>query len=146
MCPRRCGSSPRRAPVVALVAAAALLALAGGARAQEQPNPDELKRLHDEAIVQLKAAQDRKNELAAENEALKARIAELEGLLNERAIEAAGWAERTWYLRSHYAAWQRFLERYPQLRERWRMFLRASEIDPLNDLPRWDEPSVSHAD
>lgn len=137
---------PRRTRCRAAVAALVCLFAASSAQAgQDQSNPDELKRLYDEAVVQLRAAQDRKNELAAENETLKARIVELEKQLNDRAVEAAGFAERTWYLRSHYATWQRFLERYPLLRERWRAFLESSELDPVNPMPRWDEPAVSRA-
>jgi len=48
--------------------------------AQDQPNnnPEELNRKYQDALAQLKSAQDRKNELAAENEKLNARIADLE--------------------------------------------------------------------
>jgi predicted nuclease with TOPRIM domain len=111
--------------------------------AQNQPDPAETQRLYNEAIEQLKASQDRKNELAAENEKLKARIVELEKQLNDRAVDAAGFAERTWFLRSHYAAWERFLRDYPQLRERWRSFLTTDGLSEPNDLPRWTDPTTT---
>lgn len=114
------------------------------AAAQDAANIDELKRQHGEAIAQLKAAQDRKNELAEENERLKTRLVELEKQLAERDKESAAWAERTWFYRSQYAAWDRFLDRYPRLREQWRLFLAAGEMDPLNSMPSFPaEPAVS---
>jgi predicted nuclease with TOPRIM domain len=105
------------------------LAVAGPALAQDVPNPDELKKQYDEAVEQLKAAQDRKSELAAENEKLQARIADLERRLSERDREVAGFAERTWYYRAQYAAWQRFIERYPQMKQRWMSFLEAGALE-----------------
>jgi hypothetical protein len=145
MC-RRCNS--RRAPRFVFVIGLICIAFvpATPATAQEQPNPEELKKLYDEAISQLKAAQDRKNELAADNEKLQARIAELDKQLLDRDKTAAGWAERTWFYRSHYAAWERFLERYPRLREQWKQFLQMSELDPLSELPAWTEPSITKAE
>lgn len=133
----------------AVPAIALLLGIAAApspAAAQDVNNPEELKRLHGEAIVQLKAAQDRKNELAEENEKLKARIGELERQLSEREKECAGWAERTWFYRSQYAAWDRFLDRYPRLREQWRAFLAEDELDPVNPMPILPaQPAVSRA-
>jgi hypothetical protein len=126
MCPRRWICS----------ACVILLALSPPpAAAQDANSPEELRRSRDEAIAQLKTAQDRKNELAAENEKLQARLAEVEKRLADRDREAAAWAERTWFYRSHYAAWERFLSRYPRLREQWRAFLAMNELDPLNGMP-----------
>lgn len=102
------------------------------AKAQEQKSQEELKKLYDEAVVQLKAAQDRKNELAAENEKLQARVADLEGRLNQRDIEASEYAERTWSLRARCAAWDRFISRHPDWKARWEAFLAADVLDPFS--------------
>ena len=102
--------------------------------AQNQTNPDDLNKKYEDALAQLKAAQDRKNELATENEQLKARIAELERQTDEHRRAAAEYASNTFFLRSHYAAWQTFIERYPQLKTRWRVFLEGSVLDG-RDLP-----------
>ena len=92
--------------------------------------PEELKKAYDDALVQLKAAQERKNQLAAENEKLTAQLAELQkqiAQMTERMEEMkrtdAEHAEKTFFLRSHYAAWQEFIRGYPELYERWRVYL-----------------------
>ena len=117
-------------------------AATGSARADDPPKPDQLKQMYDDALGQLKAAQERKNQLAAENEQLKAKVVELQKQLDTVTIqnaalqkEADGYAEKTFYLRSHYAAWEDFLRRYPTMRARWKLFL---QTDPMNgpiDLP-----------
>src|SRR4051812_12503887 len=71
---------------------AVLLAIsAPTARAQDEVKPEDVKRLNDA----LKAAQDRKNELAAENEKLIARVNELQRQLDHAN---ATFAERTYEL------------------------------------------------
>jgi predicted nuclease with TOPRIM domain len=109
---------------------AGVLAMSGWASAQNaNDNPEELNRKYQDALAQLKAAQDRKNELATENEKLTARIAELEKQNEELRRNSATFAEQTWKLRMHYAAWESFLRsRHPQLLAKWRVFL---ERDPL---------------
>jgi predicted nuclease with TOPRIM domain len=119
--------------VVALLAPAAL------AR-QDNPSADQLKRMYDDALVQLRAAQDRKNELAVENERLAARVAELEKELSAVRSAADRFHERTLFLRSHHAAWQRFVRQSPEIEVRWKQFV---ETDPLAGErirlfdPRW---------
>ena len=119
------------AAAVVIVAAGLVLAMPRAARAQDQPTADEMDKKYQDALAQLKAAQDRKNELATENEQLKARLAELEKQLNERNREAADWARQTFFLRSHYASWHAFIERYPQLATRWKAFLETDLLSPL---------------
>lgn len=121
--------------------------------AQEQPNIDDLNRKYQDALSQLKAAQDRKNELATENDQLKARIAELEKQAEEARRLAAGYAEQTYFLRLHYSAWQGFIARYPQFAERWRAFLRADVLaypwqapEPVNSGELASEPSPRTTD
>ena len=121
-------------------AAVLCLLLSTAARGQEPPKLEELQKMYSDAIEQLKAAQDRKNELASENEKLIARVAELERQLADRDRQIAAFAEKTWYWRSHYAAWETFIERYPKLAEQWRAFLSAGELDPLNRQPVWADP------
>src|SRR5688500_12547765 len=67
-----------RGVVVAVVIVAALVSSPAAALAQENPNPEQLKKAYDAALEQLKAAQERKNQLAAENEKLAATVAELQ--------------------------------------------------------------------
>jgi septal ring factor EnvC (AmiA/AmiB activator) len=116
--------------------------------AQETPAPDELKKMYDDALVQLKAAQDRKNELGIENEQLKARVADLEQKLtaskaDSEALQAEvnSAADRTYFLRSYYAAWQRFLERYPHLKTQWDVFLERGPLTAPHELPEFSQPA-----
>lgn len=98
--------------------------------AQEPPQPAELQKMYDDALAQLKAAQDRKNELGIENESLKARIAELEKQMGDAQAtvatlqaSVAASADQTFFYRSYYAAWQVFLGEYPYLKAQWKYFL-----------------------
>lgn len=109
---------------------ATLVLSAGLAFAQDQPKPEQMKKMYEDALAQLKAAQDRKNELAMQNEQLTAKVAEqakeLEQLRAERVEltrRDAEAAERTFFLRSHYAAWQGFVKRDAELKVRWEAFL-----------------------
>ena len=119
-----------------------VLILAGVCPGQEGPNPDQLKKMYDDALAQLKAAQDRKNELAAENEKLHGQVDELHNQLTVMGAQleslqrdAASQAGRTFFLRSYYAAWQRFIERYPELKIRWEAFLEAGALDVPYSVP-----------
>jgi hypothetical protein len=124
---------------------AVVMATAGLAQAQEQLNPEELNRKYQDALTQLKAAQDRKNELATENERLTARLAELEKQLEQSKREIATFAEQTFHLRVQNAVWQTFLKIHPVMMERWRIFLENSPLafpqmplellDPANPMP-----------
>lgn len=119
------------------VSAAMMLIWAGAAtpaRAQNEPGPEQLKKMYDDALVQLKAAQDRKNELAIENEKLQKQI-------DEFKRQAAGYAEKTYYLRSHYELWQRFIARYPQLAARWSVFLESDLLGVPGGMPEVIDPS-----
>lgn len=118
---------------------AVLLLTASLAFGQDTNNPEELKKMHAEAMVQLKAAQDRKNELAAENEKLSARVVELEKQLGDRDQQIAAFSERTWFLRSHYAAWNKFMDRYPQMKERWNAFMSGKVLDAPTTLPAMED-------
>ena len=86
-------------------------------------NGDQLKRMYDNAVAQLRAAQDRRNELAKENESLTAQIRDLKKQAQDAKDEAQSKVEGTFKMRREYGAFQEFLERYPGLDMRWRMFL-----------------------
>ena len=126
----------------------AVISLAPAARAQDDVNPDELRRKVDAAMDQLKAAQERKNQLAAENDQLKAKVAETQKQLDaaqsqlaELQRQAAGYAEKTFYFRSHYVAWQEFLRRYPSLMAKWKVFLNNDHLTSPRDLPDFSDPN-----
>ena len=122
--------------------AAAMLAAAPLALAEDPPKPEQLKQMYDDTLAQLKNAQERKTQLAAENEQLKAKLADLQKQLDASKArnsdlekQAAGYAEKTFFLRSHYAAWQEFLQRNPRLQIRWKTFLGNDAITPRRDVP-----------
>jgi hypothetical protein len=127
--------------------AAVLLIGAGSALGQEDPRPEQLRTLYEDALVQLRLSQDRKNELASENEELQKQIAKLETELTELSHqlldarrELDGQAEKTFFLRSHYAAWHVFMQRHPGLLARWRMFLEADPLAVPNEPVEFYDP------
>ena len=130
----------RRAAATVFAIVFVVTCIGPAARAQNQPNAEDLNKKYEDALAQLKAAQDRKNELATENEQLKARIAELERQASEHHRAAAEYAQNTFFLRAHYAAWQTFIDRYPQLRTRWRVFLEGGLLGQ-DELPEGFDPS-----
>lgn len=101
--------------------------------AQDEPKPEHLRKMYEDALANLKAAQDRKNDLALENEKLRAKLATMQQELDKARNELAEHAEKTFFLRAHYAAWQAFIAHYPLLAARWRSFL---ETDYLGSTPR----------
>ena len=117
------------------------VSLAANALAQDQNNPDILKKELADALSQLKAAQDRKNELATENEKLKAQVAAIQKEADECHRAAAAFAEQTYILRSQSAAWNIFLDRYPRLKTQWDLFLSAAPSEVINELPVWTDPN-----
>jgi predicted nuclease with TOPRIM domain len=129
-------------------AVAVFLALSAGlALAQDAANPEQLKKLYDDALAQLKAAQDRKNELATQNEQLNTKVQELQKQLDHVRGEVlelkrhdAESAEKSFFLRSHYAAWQSFVENYPELKARWKRFLETDLLSGTIELPSMDDP------
>lgn len=115
------------AAAVALVGVCAGGAVAAG---QDNPAPDQMRKMYDDALAQLKAAQERKNQLAAENEKLgqqleaaRKELAAAAGRLDELRRADADHAEKTFFLRSHYMAWQQFVGADAGLAGRWRAFL-----------------------
>lgn len=131
MRPRRCAVFP------AILVIATLVTCAPNGLAQETPKPEQLKKMYDDALAQLKDAQNRKNQLSGDNEKLKAantklaeriaalekQVAAAEAQVAQMKQEQAEWAEKTFQLRAHYAAWRAFIKLYPRMGVRWEYFL-----------------------
>jgi cell division protein FtsB len=110
------------------VLAACILAPTAPSFAQDGATLDQMKKMYQDALGQLKSAQDRKSELANENAKLTAHIADLEKQLDTFRHQAAGEAERTFFLRSRFAAWEEFMKQYPDLLERWKFWLKDGGV------------------
>ena len=119
------------------------LGCSGVSFAQENSNPEEVKKSLSDALNQLKAAQDRKNELATENEGLKSRVAELEKQLTDQKQKTAELEDKTWFWRSHYFAWMKFIQRYPTLLAQWKVFIDNNPLVLPSVLPVWDESATA---
>jgi hypothetical protein len=109
------------------------------ARADDKQDPEQLKKAYDDALVQLKAAQERKNQLAADNEKLAGQLSDLQKQVDRMKEEMdkikradAEQADQTFFLRSHFHAWQNFIRRYPDLQGRWKAYF----DNPLLSTPR----------
>jgi len=128
------------------------LAVCGGnsgrASAQEQPKYEVLKKMYDDAIASLKAAQETKSQLAAKNEELTKQVADLQKQLEtvakereELARQVAQNAEKTFTLRANFAAWQEFLKRYPSLNARWKAFMETDLLKAGQEAPSLVDPA-----
>ncbi len=104
--------------------------------AQDDLTSDQLRRMYEDALSQLKSAQDRRSELARENENLRAQITELEQKVRELQEQLDTIADVTLRVRSERAAWDAFLEAEPAIRRIWLGFLHE------NTLPRLDYRTV----
>jgi uncharacterized protein YlxW (UPF0749 family) len=131
----------------AALAATVLGLVASVARAQAPAKYEDLKNAYDSAVGSLKAAQEAKNQLAQKNEELTKQVAELQKQLDaankdrdELQRQANTYAERTFNLRSHYAAWQDFVKKYPSLAARWKVFLDAELLKGGDPMPALIDP------
>ena len=107
-----------------------MIVLPGVALADDGPAPAQLKKMYEDALVQLRSAQDRKNELANENEKLNAKIAELNktidanrATIDQMKADAIRSAELTYTTRAKLAAWEAFIRRDPRIAARWGIYL-----------------------
>ena len=130
-----------------VAAVAAVLAFAGAAAAQDRRDPAQLQKAYDDLLDNLKTAQERKNQLAEENRKLGEQVAELQKQLDRMKGEVeqsrrsdAEQADRTFFLRAHYAAWQTFIRRYPEFYGRWKAFFGTATFAPGRELPPGLEP------
>ncbi len=106
--------------------------------AQNSPSAEQLQKQLDETNAQLRAAQDRKNELALENQKLQKRLTDTEQQTQAVREELDTLEYRAYFLREHYAAWQEFLEVNPPVKAMWSAFFnsvttRHSLTDLLGD-------------
>lgn len=128
-------------PVRTIVAA---IAIGWGAvsLAQDGSNVEQLKRMYDDAIAQLKAAQERRNELARENENLRARVQELQQVAKTHQAKVQQLADKTFQARSEQATLEAFLEANPDVRARWQRFVARNMLifSPQVDLFDRDWP------
>jgi predicted nuclease with TOPRIM domain len=99
---------------------------------QDGGSNSDWKRAYDDVVGQLKAAQDRRNELAAENERLQKRLAEAEKRLAPLAArnvelerEAGEYAARTYDLRLLKARVDLLLQVHPEVRRKWQQVLQG---------------------
>jgi hypothetical protein len=137
-----------------LTTAAACVVVAprsAAAAGQDNLKPEQWKKMYDDTLAELRAAQDRKNELAKQNERLGAEVErlkkELAGTQGEMAslrAQAAEQAERTFFLRSQYALWRKFLSLYPTVELRWRLFV--GPVDWYGTPPDDFDPASATSD
>jgi hypothetical protein len=112
--------------ICVLVAAGMIASWVPRTLAQEGLSSEQLRRMYDDAVVQLKTAQDRRNELARENDKLRSRITQLETVEKELEKEMAAAnarADKTFSARSERAAFQEFLAANPTIRIQWQTFM-----------------------
>jgi septal ring factor EnvC (AmiA/AmiB activator) len=121
---------------------AAVCLLGGTAFAQDKPNPDQLKKAYDDALAQLKAAQDSKNDLARENgqlvkqiEELKKQVAAGQGQIESLKREVSDNDQKTFSLRAYQAAWQSFLKAHPETMIQWKAFLAGDVLALPQEQP-----------
>jgi peptidoglycan hydrolase CwlO-like protein len=123
-----------------MLAGLLLLAICSPALGDGEVNVEQLNRMYDQAVAQLRAAQDRRNELSKENEKLSAQIRDLQKQVQEAKGETRTIANRN-------ATFQDFLKRYPGVDVRWRLFMRNDllggtecVLDQLNSQWPFTEP------
>ena len=109
----------------------------------EELSNDQLRRMYDDAVAQLRAAQDRRNELARENERLQAQVAEVQQELARAKEDSKRISDETYHVRSERSAWQEFLRLHPVIWSQWFAFLNEHRngSDPGKYLdPSWPLP------
>jgi cell division protein FtsB len=132
-----------------IFAISAFFLLTSGARADDA----QLQKAYNDTLIQLKAAQDAKNELAGVNDKLNKQIEDLKKQLSAsqqriRVLEreVSDNDGKTFELRSFFAAWQTYLKLHPELAVRWRLYLGQDalalpqEPRPLIDFNLTDSP------
>jgi hypothetical protein len=133
----------------AMWSAALVLGLAAAAIAQDVRQPEDWKKMYEDASAQLRAAQDRKSELAADNAKLTAQVADLQRRLQTADLDAEllrrqadGLARQLMLLNSFYSGWGPFSDAAWDPGASWQAQAGRSisglrdEATPQND-PRW---------
>jgi hypothetical protein len=116
--------------------ALAVLGLPGLARADEEVKPEQWQQMYKDTLVQLKAAQDRKAELAATVADLQKQLQAANALNDQLRRQTIDFADKTYFLRSYYAAWLQFVATRPTVKVDWDLFLNnAMPLTPASEAP-----------
>jgi hypothetical protein len=99
-----------------------VLSLAPMAWAQDVHQPSDYKKMYEDASAQLRASQNRKAELAADNAKLTTRVADLQTELQSAHLAMDLFDQRTLLMRAVYAGWESFTRRNPAIYAQWRAF------------------------
>jgi hypothetical protein len=118
--------------------------------ADDKPNPDQVQKAYDDALVQLKQAQNAKNDLAKENEKLSKQIDDLKKMLGVATARINGLErqvaendEKTFQLRSIYAAWKSFMKLHPDLLVSWRLYLGSDALASPDPSASYEQDSLT---
>jgi hypothetical protein len=119
-----------------------LLLSSATAFAEDAIKPEQYKKMYEDALAQLKAAQDRKAELSKENEVLGGRLAELQKQLAATQDQVQGLKrqvadndDRSFMLRAYQAAWNGFLRHHPDWLAQWKLYLGHSAVSIPGEYP-----------
>ena len=136
--------------IMSCVVVLVLLPTLGGVVRGQDVKPDDLKKRLNETRAELQTAQDRKAELAMENEKLSGRVRELEktnqaqaAQLDDLKRKAAAFADRTLFLSTQYAAWTQFIALNPSVRMQWAIFedtMAAVDVAKTSAAPIFMDP------
>ncbi|MGA3066537.1 MAG: hypothetical protein ABSF29_06790 [Tepidisphaeraceae bacterium] len=119
-----------------IVLALALLASPTIAQADDEVKPEDLQKMYKDTLVQLKAAQDRKAELAARVADLEKQLQAANAQNDQLKRQTADFADKTYFLRSYYAAWLEFVSTRPKTKIDWDIFLNSDvPLTPANQVP-----------
>jgi predicted nuclease with TOPRIM domain len=136
---RPAGSSELRRTVWAAILA---ILLAPWAQAQEVREASDWKKMYDDASLQLRAAQDRKSEMAKQITDLTARISALqtqlqaaEDALNALHHQTESTADRNHLLNSIYSGWESFTLQNADIRTRWQAYWAFGLASYRSDFP-----------
>ena len=91
----------------------------------QDATPEQLQVQYDEALKQLQAAQDRKNELANENEQLKRQIETLTQIVHDTR-------EQTLFLQTHFNLWRLYVTAFPEVGRWFEMSVKTPDVAGSN--------------
>jgi hypothetical protein len=92
--------------------------LATTVAAQAVRQPSDWEKMYKDVSAQLRAAQDRKSELAADNAKLTSRVAQLQGQLDQQSRRF----EQSVFLEAFYTGWESFTIQNPRVLDQWEAF------------------------
>jgi hypothetical protein len=135
-----------RASLPLACAFALVTGVAVAANAQDSRKQEDWKKMYQDASAQLRAAQNRKADLAAENAELEKKLAAAQGEIDSLQSETDSSDERSFMLRAFYSAWEAFIRQNPAIGERWRVFWNHSLPGLPDDKPVLYDPQWSLTD